>query len=145
MTISPTQPSGEMDHRSVPLEDLREFARSESKRTSIQHAANNAGIGRSTIHKFIRHGTTPHPRVRRLLALWYLRRLQGGVDELELIRPYASALDVLLADVPAPAVRDVTLDVLIAIRKGIAADGGEPPEWLDAIRRRRVGWVLGDP
>lgn len=74
-----------------------------------------------------------------------LRRPQG-VDELELIRPYASALDILLADVPLPMLPGVTLDVLIAIRKGIAAGGkDDPPPWLNAIRKRRVGWLLGDP
>ncbi|MBW3572578.1 MAG: hypothetical protein KY467_15860 [Gemmatimonadetes bacterium] len=132
------------DHRTVPLEVLREFARSEAERTSLRHAAEDAGVGRSTIHKFIMGGTTPHPRVRRLLALWYLRRMQG-VDEVELIRPYAAALDVLLAQVPATTVQRVTLGVLASIRDGIAAEGEDPPRWLDVLRRRRVGWMLGHP
>jgi hypothetical protein len=123
---------------------LREFVPSMAERSSIRLVGEDSGVGRSTIHKFISAGTTPHPRIRRLLALWYLRRVQG-VDELELLRPYASALDVLLADVPAPARASVTLDVLMSINKGFAREGEEAPRWLDAIRRRRVGWMLGDP
>ena len=103
----------------------------------------SAGVSRSTVHNFITAGTTPQPRCRRLLALWYLRRLKG-VDELELIRPYVSALDVLLADVPAASLRNVTLTLLRGITEGFSAEDEEAPRWLDVVRRRRVGWVLGD-
>lgn len=131
------------DHRAVPLEVLREFTRSMAEMSSLRLVAEDAGVSRSTVHKFITAGTTPHPRCRRLLGLWYLRRL-AGVDELELIRPYASALDVLLADVPARSLRNVTLTVLWGIAEGFSAEGEEAPRWLDVVRSRRVGWVLGD-
>jgi hypothetical protein len=132
------------EHRAVPLEVLREFTRSVAEMSSIRHVAEDAGVGRSTVHQFIAAGTTPHPRVRRLLALWYLRRV-AGVDELELIRPYASALDVLLGDVPEPLLQTVTLNVLRNIGEVFPPDGEqEAPRWLEAVRRRRVGWVLGD-
>lgn len=129
------------DHRSVPLEVLREFVRSGAEMSSIRAVAADAQVNRSTVHKFITAGTTPHPRVRRLLALWYFRHL-SGMDELELTRPYAAALDVLLADVPSSAVPDVTLNVLRAI--GAAFADGEAPRWVDVVRRRRAGWLLGD-
>ncbi len=132
------------DHRAVPLEVLREFTRSMAETSSIRLVAEDAGVSRSAVHKLITAGTTPHPRCRRLLALWYLRRV-AGVDEIDLIRPYASALDILLADVPVHSRRSVTLTVLRAIAEGVSAERGEEaPRWLDVVRSRQVGWVLGD-
>lgn len=132
------------DHRLVPLEVLREFVRSVAETSSIREVAEDADVGRSTVHKFITAGTTPHRRIRRSLALWYLRRA-AGVHELEIIRPYASALDVLLRDVPEPLVQTVTLNVLRSIGEAFPPDGEqEAPRWLEAIRRRRVRWMLGD-
>lgn len=124
-----------MDHRTVPLEVLREFARSQAELSSIRLVAEDAGVGRSTLHKFITAGTTPHPRVRRLLALWYLRRL-SGVDEVELIRPYVSALEVLIADVPQPSRGRVTTDVLDSVDRGYAVAGEEAPRWVKVLRTR---------
>jgi hypothetical protein len=129
------------DHRSVPLEVLRELARSEAELSSIRIVAEDAGVGRSTLHNFIARGTMPHPRVRRLLALWYLRRL-SGVSEMELLRPYASALDVLLADVPEEGRARVLATLLDGVQRE-CADGGEgAPQWVDALRRR---WSLSAP
>ena len=124
-----------MDHRTVPVEVLREFARHQAELSSIRLVAEDAGVGRSTLHKFITAGTMPHPRVRRLLALWYLRRL-GGVDETELIRPYLSALETLVGDVPEPSRGRVTTTVLDTVDRGYAAAGEETPRWVNALLTR---------
>jgi hypothetical protein len=124
-----------MDHRTVPVEVLREFARSQAELSSIRLVAEDAGVGRSTLHKFITAGTMPHPRVRRLLALWYLRRLEG-VDEMELVRPYVSALETLVGDVPEPSRGRVTTDVLDSVDRGYSASGEETPRWVHALRTR---------
>lgn len=124
-----------MDHRTVPLEVLREFVRSQAEMSSIRHVAEDAGVGRSTVHKFISAGTMPHPRVRRLLALWYLRRL-SGFDELELIRPYASALDVLFGGVPESSRGRVMLTVLDYVDRAYAEAEEETPRWVTALRSR---------
>jgi hypothetical protein len=124
-----------MDHRTVPLEVLREFARSQAELTSIRHVAEDAGVGRSTVHKFITAGTMPHPRVRRLLALWYLRRL-SGFDELELIRPYVSALEVVFGGVPEPLRGRAMLSVLNEVDRAYAEAGEETPRWSKALRTR---------
>jgi hypothetical protein len=124
-----------MDHRTVPVEVLREFARHQAELSSIRHVAEEAGVGRSTLHKFVAAGTMPHPRVRRLLALWYLRRL-SGVDETELVRPYASALEILVSDVPEPSRGRVTTDVLDSVVRGYAAVGEETPRWVEVLRTR---------
>ena len=124
-----------MDYRTVPLEVLREFARGQAELTSIRLVAEDAGVGRSTLHKFITAGTMPHPRVRRLLALWYLRRLEG-VDETELVRPYVSALETLVGDVPEPSRGRVTTDVLDSVDRGYSASGEQAPRWVQALRTR---------
>jgi hypothetical protein len=124
-----------MDHRTVPLEVLREFVRSQTELSSIRLVAEDAGVNRSTVHKFITAGTTPHPRVRRLLALWYLRRL-SGFDEMELIRPYVSALEVLCGDVPGPSRGRTMLAVLDDVEQAYANAGEEAPRWVNALRTR---------
>lgn len=124
-----------MDHRTVPLEVLREFARSQAELSSIRQVAEDASVGRSTLHKFISAGTTPHPRVRRLLGLWYLRRL-SGVNELELVRPYAAALEVLIGDVPEISRKRASTDVLDSVDRGYATAGEKAPRWVDALRTR---------
>lgn len=124
-----------MDHRTVPLEVLREFARSQAELSSIRHVAEDAGVGRSTVHKFITAGTMPHPRVRRLLALWYLRRL-SGFDELELIRPYVSALEVVFGELPEPYRGRAMLGVMNEVERAYADVGEEPPRWAKALRTR---------
>lgn len=124
-----------MDHRTVPLEVLREFARSQAELSSIRHVAEDAGVGRSTVHKFITAGTVPHPRVRRLLALWYHRRL-GGIDELELVRPYVSALKILFGDVPDASRGRAMLAVLDDVERAYTDAGEEAPPWVNALRTR---------
>lgn len=124
-----------MDHRTVPVEVLREFARYQAELSSIRLVAEEVGVGRSTLHKFITAGTTPHPRVRRLLALWYLRRLDG-IDETELVRPYLSALNILIGGVQEPSRGPVTTGVLDAVDRGYTASGEETPRWLSALLTR---------
>jgi DNA-binding IclR family transcriptional regulator len=124
-----------MDHRTIPLEVLREFVRSQAELSSIRHVAEDAGVGRSTVHKFIAAGTTPHPRVRRLLALWYQRRL-NGVDELELVRPYVSALKILFGDVPDSFRGRAMLAVLDDVERAYIDAEEEAPPWIPALRTR---------
>ncbi|HYW13906.1 MAG TPA: hypothetical protein VE871_18225 [Longimicrobium sp.] len=117
------------------MEVLREFVRSQAELSSIRHVAEDAGVGRSTVHKFITAGTTPHPRVRRLLSLWYLRRL-SGVDELELVRPYVSALKVLFGDVPESSRGRAMLAVLDDVEHAYTSAEEETPPWVEVLRTR---------
>jgi hypothetical protein len=134
MTVPYLTPAFAAAYRTVPVEVLREFVRSQAELSSLRYVAEDAGVGRSTVHKFITAGTMPHPRVRRLLALWYLRRLEG-VNEIEFLRPYVSALDVLLAEVAEPS-PDVTLTVLEGMAKGFENAGEQTPRWLQVLRAR---------
>lgn len=126
---------GDVDHRDVPLEVLREFMRSAAEMYSIRSIAEDARVGRSTMHSFINAGTMPHLRTRRLLALCYLRRL-SGLNELELVRPYRSALATLLSDVMEPSRGVLTLTVLEAIAQACLAQGDDTPRWIQILRAR---------
>lgn len=61
-------------YRAIPLAVLRDFARDEAERSSIRALASVIGVGRGTLSSFIEASTSPHPRVKRLVALWYLSR-----------------------------------------------------------------------
>jgi ribosomal protein L17 len=124
-----------MDHRAVPLEVLRDVVRSLTEQASIRSVAEDAGVSRSAVHKFITAGTTPHPRVRRLLALWYLRQL-AGLNEVDFLRPYVTALDVLLSDATVAVRELVTMDLLAAIVNRSAEAGEQPPAWVGVMRDR---------
>ncbi len=123
------------DYRTVPVEMIRRFAQDETELTSIRDVAAEVGLGRTTLHKFVAGETMPHARVRRLLALWYLRR-HGQAAEDEAVGPYASALAVLLSGVPDRARAFAAGEVLDVLERGYAATCEERPAWLDALRAR---------
>jgi hypothetical protein len=80
--------------RRVPLATLRGRARRACERRSVRAVAAEMGVGRTTLRNFVYEGTTPHPRVRRLVALWFVS--QPADREVE-----EDACEILLAAVPA--------------------------------------------
>ena len=124
-----------MDHRTIPIEVLRDFARSAAEQSNIRLVSEDAGISRSCLHRFVSAGTMPHPRVRRMLGLWYIRRL-AGVNEIDFLRPYFAALDVLLSDATDAVREDVTLDVLKAVETRFGEAGEPAPHWVGVMRDR---------
>jgi len=127
-----------MNPRDVPIDAVRELARDRAEQTSLRHLAPEIGLGHSTLHNFL-NGAAPHPRVRRLLGLWYLRETGAAGAEEESLRPYTSALDLLLGGVPATARRGAAGDVLDVLERGYTAGGGRKPGWLQALREREAG------
>lgn len=121
-----------MHPRDVPIEDVRELARDRAEQSSLRHLAPEIGVGHSTLHNFL-NGAAPHPRVRRLLALWYLRETGAAGDEQETLTPYTSALEVLLGGVPAAARNRATGELLDVLDRGY---GTAKPSWLQALRDR---------
>ena len=122
--------------RDIPVDVLREFYRDLAERTSLTVVALTAGIGRTTLHKFINGGTAPQPRIRRLLALAYLRATRNGPEDL---RSVEQALGVLLARVPRGRMRDSVGEVIGAIERAHRTAGVEPPEWIAGIRAGPAG------
>jgi hypothetical protein len=123
-----------MNPRDVPIDAVRDLARDHAERTSLRQLAPEIGLGHSTLHNFL-NGAAPHPRVRRLLALWYLR-VTGGGDDAE---TYAAAVDVLLASVPEEARSSAASDLLDVLERGYDASGTARPPWLTALRERLTG------
>ncbi|HEX6909989.1 MAG TPA: hypothetical protein VF142_06330, partial [Longimicrobium sp.] len=60
----------------------------------------------------------------------------GNPEELRL-RPYVAAVDVLLADVHESARARARVSLLECVSDHVyGASGGEPPDWLAALRAR---------
>jgi hypothetical protein len=121
------------DYRSIPVEELRRFTQDQAELTSIRQVAAEVGVGRTTLHKFAAGETTPHPRVRRLLGLWYLRRTREARQEAS-AAPYAAAMEILLSSLPAEARQAAATELLSLVEARYAASGAERPPWLDALR-----------
>lgn len=121
-----------MDHRSVPLDVLRDFVRSQAELSSLRQVAAEIGLGRTTLHSFINGETNPHPRVRRLLGLWYLQKLEQAPD-IDVARPYAAALEILLSEVPEDR-RRAAQQSLLQLLAETHAEGGAAPRWLELLR-----------
>jgi transcriptional regulator with XRE-family HTH domain len=112
------------EHRSVPLDVLREWARDEAERTSLRSLASRVGMGRTTLAKFIAGATTPHPRVRRAVALAYLA---GRPD------PLVDALAWILGGLPDEAQSNARLRLLDAVADVYRSAGAKPPPWTGRI------------
>lgn len=130
-----------VDHRSVPVEDIRELARDQAELSSLRVVAEQVGLGRTTLHKFISGNTMPQPRVRRLLALWYLRQtgvISSEEHEAEL-RTRSAALKVLLSGVPTGQMKDARSALLDELEQAHVRAGVAVPGWIAALRAREQG------
>ncbi len=123
------------DHRAVPLEAVRELARDESERTSLRQVAAASGVGRTTLHKFLSGETSPHPRIRRLLALWYLRE-RSAVMDAAVIAAYAGAVELLLGALTAESRRKAWGELIDALESLYESSGVALPAGLAALRER---------
>jgi hypothetical protein len=101
--------------------------------TSIRRVADDVGVGRSTLHKFILGRTAPQPRVRRLLGLWYVKRVDAALD-VDVARPYVGALDTLLAGLPETQRTGTAAKLLTDLEGGYAEAGAPWPRWLQLLR-----------
>jgi hypothetical protein len=119
------------DYRNIPVEVLRDFARTRADMISVRAAADEVGIGRSTFHKFVLGRTQPQPRVLRRLGLWYLEKANEAHD-IDVVRPYAAALAVLLSDVPAHERAGASAEMLDSLRRVYEARAPEP-RWLELL------------
>lgn len=123
------------DYRNIPVDVLRDFALTQTHITSIRAVADQIGLGRSTLHKFVLGRTMPQPRVRRLLGLWYLE-CQTRAADIDIARPYLAALATLLADILSPE-RDAARQEVLAALQEIYGKRGERPRWLEIVSPHR--------
>jgi hypothetical protein len=125
-----------MDHRTVPVQAIREFARDRAELSSVRQVADEIGLGRTTLHNFISADTMPHPRVRRLLALWYLREKEKEAASEE--KTYATAFEILVNTVPPESRDEWRVALATKLAELHAVPGAEIPPWLDAFLRSRM-------
>jgi predicted DNA-binding transcriptional regulator AlpA len=128
------------DYRTLPVDVLRDFARTQTEITSIRKVADDVGIGRSTLHKFILGRTAPQPRVLRLIGLWYLEGIDRAHD-LDAARPYSRALDTLIAETPDVQRDGTAAKVLTDLESGYTDAGAPLPRWLQLLRTWRADQV----
>lgn len=121
------------DYREVPLDVLRDFARSQTELSSIRTVAQEVGVGRSTLNKFVLGRTIPQPRVRRLLAVWYLKKVDEAED-IDVARPYAAALDILLSAIPDEKRSEAEQRFLGSLAQMHSRAGIQQPRWLELLR-----------
>lgn len=134
------------DHRSVPLEVLRDFVRSQAELTSLRAFASQVGIGRTTLHGFANGETiTPHPRVRRILGLCYLESLTAARD-IGAAHPHADALRLLLTGLPEAQRQPTAQSIRLDLQAGYEAAGQPLPKWLELLLEAAVSdRLIGHP
>lgn len=121
------------DYRGIPTEVLRDFARSQTEASSIRSVADEVGLSHSALHKFVTGRTNPQPRVRRLLGLWYLEKVEQAHD-IDVARPYAAALEILLSEIPHERRGAAEQEVLSMLAQVHTPTGEPPPRWLELLR-----------
>lgn len=124
------------DHRTVPVHVMREFARDRAELSSVRQVAEEIGLGRTTLHNFISADTMPHPRVRRLLALWYLREKEKEAASEE--QTYATAFEILVNTVPLESRHEWRMALATKLAELHAEPGAELPAWLAPFLRSQM-------
>lgn len=121
------------DYRAIPTEVLRDFALSQTEASSIRSVADEVGLSHSALHKFVTGRTNPQPRVRRLLGLWYIQKVEQAHD-IDVARPYAAALQILLSEIPQERRSAAEREVLNALAQTHSQSGAAEPRWLELLR-----------
>jgi hypothetical protein len=124
------------DYRTIPVEVLRDFARTHSEITSIRATAEEVGVSHSALHKFIQGQTNPQPRVKRLLGLWYLAKRSEAPD-IDVVRPYSAALAILLSTLPDVYHTTARAEAVDALRSIYERCEAPVPRWLELLAARQ--------
>jgi transcriptional regulator with XRE-family HTH domain len=127
-----------MDYRPVPLDTLRELARERSERTSLRQVAAAAGVGRTTLQKFIQGETSPHPRVKRALARWYHQETERSAEDAA-IDAYGAALEVLVGGLPEEPREQARAALMDLLERFHVLLGVPLPSGLAGLRDRLAG------
>lgn len=120
------------EHREIPVETLRAWYVDQCELTSLRQTAMAAGLGRTTLHKFLSTNREPHPRTRRLLALYYMR-MRGSVDE-QRAADARTALTILAGYFSEAQRAAFVREVLEVIEGGFAREGMKVPGWIRLLR-----------
>jgi hypothetical protein len=109
--------------RAVDVDTMRAWYRDLCDQSSLRQVAPLCGVGHTTLHNFL-SGAVPHPRVRRLLALKYLRETGTGIGA------EAASVDALLEPFD-PEIRATGRRAILAVLAGLYEQGGQVvPGWI---------------
>lgn len=119
-----------MSRQQVDVQVLRDFARDRSELQSLRAVAPTIPLTHTTLHNFLK-GAAPHPRVRRLITLWYLREhgVEGAAEE-----GPREALSILSGGLGGEEAARASQEILDVLERAYTAAGRRPPEWIGAIR-----------
>lgn len=112
--------------RGVPLDTLREWYADQVEQQTIRAVAEESGINSSALRSFLQ-GKNPHPRVRRSLAIYFVR-----VSGLVTPAARADALAVLASGLPEPEQDRLSREVLGMLAEAHTRNG-TVPDWLSAM------------
>lgn len=113
--------------RAVDVDAMREWYQEQVERTSIRQVAKLCGIGRSSLHNFL-NGASPHPRLRRLLAKYYLEQRSDGMQDV------LDALAVLISGIEGEDRGRLQHAIVGLVEQAYCARGAEPPRWIVQLR-----------
>lgn len=88
-----------------------------------------------------RRGERRWCRVRRLLALWYLRGA-SGIELTEYVRPFKKAVEFLISDLPEDRHMGAFATVLNGLEREFITAGSETPRWLTGLQSLLPGELL---
>lgn len=112
------------NYRAVPVEVLRAWYAEQQDHSSLRALSLAAGVGRTTLHKFVSGRTDPYPRTRRLLALHYLTAT--GATNVMVAEALVALAKLLPGISPSRAA-----DELASIYARCGVD--PPPWWCDFV------------
>lgn len=119
--------------RELSVDAMRALARDRTEQSSIRTVAQEMGLGHTTLYNFLQ-GATPHPRVRRALAEWYVRQSAALPGAERPAEAYSAALAVLVDAMP-PETRASAADELLSYLESLHRQGGgTTPGWITRLR-----------
>src|SRR5690606_24964255 len=118
----------------VPIELLREAARTRAQETSLRETAAEIGLSWSGLRTFLA-GTNPHLTTRRKLATWFDVRRDAPSGRLRRAAAQ-TALSLLVTELPAEVQPELTEGILAVIERSYRKAELSPPTWIAELRRR---------
>jgi hypothetical protein len=118
----------------VPIEVLREAARTYVAEVTLRPAAKEIGMSPSGLHTFL-EGTTPQRGTVRKLTAWYFQRTAEGGDATS-AEVASAALQVLLQPFAPGHRKSVARDVLKLLMQRCEELEVPSPPWLHALQRQ---------
>ena len=121
--------------RAALVERVRAWVEVRLQETSLRDLADETGIAKSTIDKFVRGNTVPDNRTWPKLRLWYLQDRQARRASMHDPESMALLFLTTLENIPARA-RTSAIRSMVDYLRMLHREASAPePEWLDVLLR----------